>query len=60
MLIETFRAEIARVDGNLAKLRRRRLCILGCGFWFWRHNRETVKTINAEIRMWKRYRATLF
>ena len=58
MLIETFRAEIARVDGNLANLRRRRLRILG--FCFRRHNRETVKTINAEIRMWKRYRQTLF
>jgi chorismate mutase len=58
MLIETFRAEIARVDGNLAKLRARRLRIVG--FCFRRHNRATFKAINAEIRMWKRYRQTLF
>lgn len=70
MLIETFRAELARIDGAISKLRWQRARMIVEMFrpgtdpaWWKFHFIVTVadlRVINSEIRMWKRYRQTLF
>ena len=58
MLAETLRAELARIDGIISRLRRRRLWMLA--HYIRTFDPQALKEINAEIRTWKRYRATLF
>ncbi len=53
MLMETLRAELKRVAGNISRARWRRARA-------WLHlETETVTELNEEIRMWKRYRRQL-
>jgi hypothetical protein len=60
MLAETLRAELARIDGIISRLRwRRARLFLACN-WPITSNIDGIKAINEEIRMWKRYRQTLF
>jgi len=70
MLAETLRAELARIDGAISKLRWQRARVIvemfrpGLDRAWWKFHFvvtvASVRVINAEIAMWKHYRQTLF